>query len=43
MSALASVLSDATIVELVDTGRIRIDPWDPALVQPASVDLRLGD
>ena len=43
MSALASVLSDATIVELVDNGRIRIDPWDPGLVQPASVDLRLGD
>src|ERR1700760_3552081 len=43
MSALASVLSDATIVELVETGRIRIEPWDANLVQPASVDLRLGD
>ncbi len=43
MSALVSVLSDATILELVDNGRIRIDPWNPALVQPASVDLRLGD
>ena len=38
-----SVLSDGTILELVDAGRIRIDPWDPGLVQPASVDLRLGD
>ena len=38
-----SVLSDGTILELVDSGRIRIDPWDPALVQPASVDLRLRD
>jgi hypothetical protein len=28
-----SVLSDQTIVELVDAGRIRIDPWDPGLVQ----------
>jgi len=37
-----SVLSDQTIIELVDAGRIRIDPWDPGLVQPASVDLRLG-
>jgi dCTP deaminase len=37
-----SVLSDGTIRELVDSGRIVIDPWDPALVQPASVDLRLG-
>src|SRR6201993_3150355 len=38
-----SVLSDGTILELVDQGRIKIDPWDPGLVQPASVDLRLGD
>jgi len=38
-----SVLSDRTILELVETGRIRIDPWDPELLQPASVDLRLGD
>jgi dCTP deaminase len=43
MSALASVLSDATILELVETGRIRVEPWDANLVQPASVDLRLGD
>jgi dCTP deaminase len=41
--AAVSVLSDGTITRLVDEGRIRIDPWDPALVQPASVDLRLGD
>ncbi len=39
----ASVLSDGTILQLIDSGRIRIEPWDPALVQPASVDLRLGD
>ncbi|HEY2436885.1 MAG TPA: dCTP deaminase [Solirubrobacteraceae bacterium] len=38
-----SVLSDGTILDLVERGRIRIDPWDPKLVQPASVDLRLGD
>ncbi len=38
-----SVLSDGTIRRLVDEGRISIDPWDPELVQPASVDLRLGD
>jgi dCTP deaminase len=43
MSALSGVLSDATILELAQTGRIRIDPWDPDLVQPASIDLRLGD
>src|ERR1700729_119981 len=38
-----SVLSDGTIARLVGGGRIRIEPWDPGLVQPASVDLRLGD
>ena len=42
-AAPASVLSDQTIVALVDDGRITIDPWDERLVQPASVDLRLGD
>ncbi|HWF23853.1 MAG TPA: LAGLIDADG family homing endonuclease [Solirubrobacteraceae bacterium] len=43
MSESASVLSDGTILELVAAGRVRIEPWDPNLVQPASVDLRLGD
>jgi dCTP deaminase len=38
-----SVLSDGTIRKLVDAGKIVIDPWDPAKIQPASVDLRLGD
>src|ERR671938_2119452 len=38
-----SVLSDSTILKLVREARIRIEPWDPALVQPASIDLRLGD
>src|ERR671936_2523813 len=38
-----SVLSDGTIMRLVREGRIVIDPWDETLVQPASVDLRLGD
>ena len=41
--AAVSVLSDGTITRLVQEGRIRIDPWDARLVQPASVDLRLGD
>jgi dCTP deaminase len=39
----SAVLSDGTILELVESGRIRIDPWDPTMVQPASVDVRLGD
>jgi dCTP deaminase len=38
----ASVLSDGTIRRLVDEGRIAIEPWDPLMVQPASVDLKLG-
>jgi dCTP deaminase len=37
------VLSDGTIMRLVAAGRIRIDPWEETLVQPASVDLRLGN
>jgi dCTP deaminase len=41
--APASVLSDGTIVRLVEDGTITIDPWDRELVQPASVDLRLGN
>jgi dCTP deaminase len=42
-NAPASVLSDGTILRQVQEGRIKIDPWDPQMVQPASVDLRLGD
>ena len=37
-----SVLSDASIRELIASGRVKIEPWDDAMVQPASVDLRLG-
>jgi dCTP deaminase len=37
-----SVLSDGTIRRLVAEGRVRIDPFDEAMVQPASIDLRLG-
>jgi deoxycytidine triphosphate deaminase len=42
-AGVTSVLSDGTIIDLVESGRIRIEPWDAKLVQPASVDLRLGD
>jgi dCTP deaminase len=41
--APSSVLSDGTIIRLVEDGTITIDPWDRQLVQPASVDLRLGN
>jgi dCTP deaminase len=39
----SSVLSDATIRELIESGRIKIDPFDPSMIQPASVDIRLGN
>jgi dCTP deaminase len=35
------VLSDRSIREEIAKGRLRIDPFDPALIQPASVDVRL--
>jgi dCTP deaminase len=35
------VLSDRTIREEVDAGRIEIDPFDPEMVQPSSVDVRV--
>jgi dCTP deaminase len=38
-----SVLSDGTIRDLIESGRIVIDPFDPSMVQPASVDIRLGN
>lgn len=37
-----SVLSDGTIRRLIAEGAIKVDPWDDGMVQPASVDLRLG-
>jgi len=38
----SSVLSDGTIRELIESGRIKVEPYDPAMIQPASVDVRLG-
>ena len=35
------VLSDATIARLLAEGRIEIDPYDEALLQPSSVDVRV--
>jgi dCTP deaminase len=36
------VLSDRTIRELLELGRIRIEPCAPADVQPSSIDVHLG-
>jgi dCTP deaminase len=35
------VLSDRTIGRLIAEGRIVIDPYDPSLMQPSSVDVRV--
>ena len=35
------VLADRTIRRLLAEGRIEIDPFDAALVQPSSVDVRV--
>ena len=35
------ILSDRTIREQIDAGRIVIEPFDPACVQPSSVDLHV--
>lgn len=36
------ILSDGTIRRLLAEGRLVIEPLDPAQIQPASVDVRLG-
>jgi len=35
------LLSDKDIRTEIDAGRVRIDPYDPAMVQPSSIDVRL--
>ena len=35
------LLSDRDILTEVDLGRVGINPWDPAMLQPSSVDVRL--
>jgi dCTP deaminase len=37
----AVVLSDRTIRRLIEEGRIGIDPFDPELMQPSSLDVRV--
>jgi len=34
------IFSDRTILEAISDGRVSIDPFDPDLVQPSSVDVR---
>jgi deoxycytidine triphosphate deaminase len=40
--AATSVLSDGTIRRLIADGHVRVEPFDDTMVQPASIDLRLG-
>lgn len=35
------LLSDRDIRAELDAGRVRLDPYDPAMIQPASIDVRI--
>lgn len=35
------LLSDRDIRAQLDAGRVRLEPYDPAMVQPSSIDIRL--
>ena len=37
------ILSDKTIRRLLEQGTLRMEPLSPGQIQPASVDVRLGD
>ena len=37
------VLSDRTIRDEIETGRLVFDPYEPAMVQPSSVDVRVDN
>src|SRR5439155_15082481 len=40
--AEVSLLSNRDIKELIEDGKLQIDPYDPKFVNPTSIDLRLG-
>jgi dCTP deaminase len=37
-----AALSDGTLRRLLAEGRVKIDPFDESMIQPASIDLKLG-
>lgn len=37
------ILSDKTILDMMKSGRLAIEPFEDYLIQPASVDIRLGN
>jgi dCTP deaminase len=41
LRSAAMVLSDRAIRRLIEAGRIGLDPYDPALMQPSSLDVRV--
>src|SRR6185295_8221050 len=41
LRSASMVLSDSAIRRLVDAGRIGIEPYDPTLMQPSSLDVRV--
>src|SRR3712207_5253258 len=43
MPRVHSALSDGTIRRLIEEGRLKVDPYDEKMVQPSSIDVRLGD
>lgn len=39
----AMILSDTTLKRLMESGELQVGPIEPHQIQPASIDLRLGD
>ncbi len=37
------ILSDITLTEMLETGKLKMSPLTEAQIQPASIDIRLGD
>ena len=37
------ILSDRTLREQIEAGRIAIEPFDPGLIQPSSIDVRISN
>lgn len=37
------LLSDGDLALAIETGELKVDPFDPGLIQPSSIDMRLGD
>lgn len=38
-----TLLSDKDILATIKTGQLKVSPWNSALLQPASIDVRLGN